>query len=95
MENQALVVGTLIFAFIALIPLFNYVNNRVEARHRERMENIERDYETREKQIKATHEQTLATNENTHELKFLRKDVNDLEERTTNLENTVYKKDRT
>ena len=77
----------MVIAIPTLIGIYRFIDERAVTR-------TETTNKLRQEHTDAIHEQTLATKELTHEMKMMRKEVNDLEVRTNNLENVVYKKDR-
>lgn len=80
--------GMLVISIISLLGLYKFIDDKAVKR-------TEETNDLRQEQINATHEQTLATRELSSEIKSMRKDLNDVETRTTNLEDIVlYKKDR-
>lgn len=80
--------GMLVISIISLLGLYKFIDDRAVKR-------TEETNNLRQEQIEATHEQTLATRELSSEIKSMRKDLNDVETRTSNLEDIVlYKKDR-
>lgn len=88
------VVGLLFVGVLFLLPLYNAIRVHYKDKRQEDKERDLRYYEQRERQIEASHEQTIATNNLTNEMKIMRKEVTDLENRTHQLEVVVFKKDR-
>lgn len=87
MTDAQLFMGALVIAIPTLIGIYRFIEETTRKR-------VNETNDLRQAQTEAIHQQTLATKELTHEMKMMRKEVNDLEIRTNNLENVVYKKDR-
>lgn len=85
--DQSLFIGMLVVSIPTLIGIYKFIDDRAVKR-------TEQTNQLREQQIDATYKQTLATQDLTHEMKIMRKEVSDLENRTHNLEVVVFKKDR-
>lgn len=86
--EQNTFIGMAVAAIVIFIGIYKFIDDRAVKR-------TEITNDLRQQQIEATHEQTLATRELSSEIKSMRKDLNDLETRTTKIEDIVlYKKDR-
>lgn len=85
--EQQLLIGGLVLAIPAFITIYKFIESSTEKR-------VNETNKLRQAQTDAIHQQTLATKDLTHEMKMMRREVTDLENRTHNLEVVVFKKDR-
>lgn len=80
------ILGLVGVAIIAVIPIYNVVRAYYKDKRHDEREHEQRHYEQRERQIESAHQQTLATQELTHEMKTMRRDIISVEERTSQVE---------
>lgn len=80
------ILGLVGVAIIAVIPIYNVVRVYYKDKRHDEKEHEQRHYEQRERQIESAYQQTLATQELTHEMKTMRRDIISVEERTTLVE---------
>ena len=85
--EQQLLIGGLVLAIPVFITIYKFIESSTEKR-------VNETNKLRQAQTDAIHQQTLATKDLTHEMKMMRREVTDLENRTHNLEVVVFKKDR-